>query len=103
MKTAMQELLSEMSYPNWDKLSFDARYQIFDILLKKEKEQIINAHGLRYSDITKETVNGEQYYNKTFNQEPKKEYGPSKKYLKKQKELIEDFVWNKINKNNQNK
>ena len=36
--------------------------------LEKEKEQIINAHGLRYSDITEETVNGEQYYNQTYSQ-----------------------------------
>jgi len=34
-----------------------------------EKEQIINAHGLRYSDITEETVNGEDYYNQTYNNE----------------------------------
>ena len=70
---------------------------------EKEKEQIINAHGLRYSDITEETVNGEQYYNNTYSQEPKKEYQPSEKYLNKQKELMEDFIWNKMNKNNQNK
>ena len=36
--------------------------------LEKEKEQIINAHGLRYSDITEETVSGEQYYNQTYSQ-----------------------------------
>jgi hypothetical protein len=40
----------------------------------------------------------EEYYNETFNQEPKKEYGPSEKYLTKQKELMEDFIWNKMNK-----
>ena len=68
-------------------------------LTMKEKEQIINAHGLRYSDITEETVNGEQYYNNTYSQELKKEYQPSEKYLKKQKELIEDFIWNKMTKN----
>jgi hypothetical protein len=65
---------------------------------EKEKEQIINAHGLRYSDITEETVNGEQYYNNTYSQEPKKEHQPSEKYLNKQKELMEDFIWNKMNK-----
>jgi len=67
--------------------------------MQQEKKQIINAHGLRYSDITEETVNGEEYYNETFNQEPKKEYQPSEKYLTKQKELMEDFIWNKMNKN----
>ena len=46
MKTAMQELLSEMSHPNWDRLSFDARYQMFDTLLEKEKEQIMNAYDV---------------------------------------------------------
>jgi hypothetical protein len=56
-----------------------------------EKEQIINAHWLRYSDITEETVNGGEYYNKTYSQEPKKEYGPSEKYIEKQKELMEDL------------
>jgi hypothetical protein len=69
-----------------------------------EREQIINAHGLRYSDITEETVKGVEYYNKTYNQEPIKEYyQPSEKYLKKQREFIEDFIWNKMNKNKQNK
>ena len=38
MKTAMQELLSEISHPNWDKLSFDARYQMFDMLWKGIKK-----------------------------------------------------------------
>ena len=41
MKTAMQELLSEMSHPNWDRLSFDARYEMFDNLLNLEKLQIM--------------------------------------------------------------
>ena len=40
----MQELLSEMSHPNWDRLSFDARYEMFDKLLDLEKEQIIDAY-----------------------------------------------------------
>jgi hypothetical protein len=32
-----------------------------------EREQIINAHGLKYYDITEEVINGEQYYNETYN------------------------------------
>ena len=71
----MQELLSEMSHPNWDRLSFDARYEMFDTLLEKEKEQIKDAYrdGLvasRYNG----NENTEEYYNQIYNQEPKKEY-----------------------------
>jgi hypothetical protein len=65
MKTAMQELLSEMSHPNWDRLSFDARYEMFDTLLEKEKEQIIDACNSAFED---KTTWGERYYNKTYNQ-----------------------------------
>ena len=76
MKTAMQELLSEMSHPNWDRLSFDARYEMFDILLEKEKEQIINAFEVGYKscdideafEINRKLASGEKYYNKTYNQ-----------------------------------
>jgi hypothetical protein len=66
MKTAMQELLSEMSHPNWDRLSFDARYEMFDKLLDLEKEQIIKAYkeGLYNSGI----ISSIQYYNQTYNQ-----------------------------------
>jgi len=99
----MQELIEKLSMKSGDSFYALAFYHDNDEIIKealeKEKEQIINAHGLRYSDITEETVKGEEYYNKTFSQEPKKEYGPSEKYLKKQKELMEDFIWNKMNKN----
>jgi hypothetical protein len=65
MKTAMQELLSEMSNPNWDRLSFDAKYEMFDKLLDLEKEQICIAYvdGLEGSYMA-----SEQYYNQTYNQ-----------------------------------
>ena len=61
---------------------------------EKEKEQIINAHGLRYSDITEETVTGEQYYNKTFNQDselPKedKTFKQKSKWTKLYEEVLE--------------
>ena len=36
--------------------------------LKKEKEQIIQAHGLKYYDIGEVTITGENYYNQTYNQ-----------------------------------
>jgi hypothetical protein len=66
MKTAMQELLSEMSHPNWGRLSFDARYEIFDKLLDLEKEQICNA----YTDgLEGPYVGAEQYYNETYKNE----------------------------------
>jgi len=68
MKTAMQELLSEMSYPNWDKLSFDARYQMFDMLLEKEKEQIIDAYYGNIDGVYGYREAGEEYYNQTYNQ-----------------------------------
>ena len=72
MKTAMQELLSEMSHPNWNRLSFDARYKMFDKLLDLEKEQIIQARidgDENYSLIGgKRYEYAEQYYNETYNQ-----------------------------------
>ena len=71
MKTAMQELLSEMSHPNWNRLSFDARYKMFDKLLDLEKEQIIKAHIDGFDHIVvdfKKQEYAEQYYNQTYNQ-----------------------------------
>jgi hypothetical protein len=72
MKTAMQELLSEMSHPNWDRLSFDARYEMFDKLLDLEKEQIMNAHLNGQSDhhfsLESRMAESEDYYNQTYNQ-----------------------------------
>ena len=99
MKTAMELALARIELMK-DINPDSVRWQMFkENYMQQEKKQIINAHGLRYSDITEETVNGEEYYNETFNQEPKKEYQPSEKYLTKQKELMEDFIWNKMNKN----
>jgi len=43
-------------------------------LIIKEKEQIIEAHGLKYYDIGDVTITGQEYYNQIYNQEPKKEY-----------------------------
>jgi hypothetical protein len=71
MKTAMQELLSEMSHPNWDRLSFDARYEMFDTLLNLERLQIIKAHIEGFDHIVvdyKKKEFAEQYYNQTYNQ-----------------------------------
>ena len=72
MKTAMQELLSEMSHPNCDKLSFDARYEMFDKLLDLEKEQIIDAHLNGQSDhhfsLESRMAEAEQHYKEKYNQ-----------------------------------
>ena len=62
----MQELLSEMSHPNWDRLSFDARYEMFDKLLEKEKEQIIDAYLKGYIHYLPK-VDSKEYYNQTYN------------------------------------
>ena len=72
MKTAMQELLSEMSHPNWDRLSFDARYEMFDTLLEKEKEQIKDAYHKGGYLLTKKPYGVfvkevEEYYNENYN------------------------------------
>ena len=68
MKTAMQELLSEISHPNWDRLSFDARYEMFDKLLDLEKKQILEAYDNGISDHQWNDYNPEEYYNQTYNQ-----------------------------------
>jgi hypothetical protein len=69
----MQELLSEMSHPNWDRLSFDDRYEMFDKLLNLEKEQIIDAYENGVGDenernLSGQFTNAEKYYNQTYNQ-----------------------------------
>ena len=70
MRTAIQELLSEMSHPNWDKLSFDARYEMFDKLLDLEKEHIMDfflkGYSIGESDLNPK-VEFEKYYNQTYN------------------------------------
>jgi hypothetical protein len=62
----MQELLSEMSHPNWDRLSFDDRYEMFDKLLNLEKEQIIDAFNEGIDEMAFAT-SGINYYNQTYN------------------------------------
>jgi hypothetical protein len=68
MKTAMQELLSEMSHPNWDRLSFDARYEMFDKLLDLEKEQIMNAFSRGLGTELSDWEDSQQYYDRIYNQ-----------------------------------
>jgi hypothetical protein len=107
MKTAMElalariELMKDINPDSihWEMFKNDC--------IEKEKEQIICSYiANRYVNAggyPTRRDEAEQYYNQTYNQEPKKEYQPSEEYLKKQKELMEDFIWNKMNKNNQNK
>ena len=64
VKTAVEWLECELK-----KIPFINVIEVFERAKQMEKEQIINAHGLRYSDITEETVNGEDYYNQTYNNE----------------------------------
>ena len=54
-------------------------------------------HKLTYIDKVKADVESEHLYFGTA------VHASCEKYLKKQKELMEDFIWNKMNKNNQNK
>lgn len=65
MKTAMQELISELKH-------IDELPMILGIIkraehyLEKEKEQIVEAVGFGLGN-KKETELGESYYNKTYN------------------------------------
>ena len=111
MITAMQRMLDDLLakrdvYENAKMYqcvaTLETSIEIAKYLLEKEKEQIQDAYIEGYTNWGSE-MTAFEYYNQTYSQEPKKEYQPSEKYLKKQKELMEDFIWNKMNKNNQNK
>ena len=79
MKTAMQDVLNlvQKRLNEFDGLKgFEVTMMkqelnwFKDILtnnIEKEKEQIIDAHGLKYYDIGEVTITGEQYYNQTYN------------------------------------
>ena len=54
-QTAVEWLFLMLNNPNKDQ---EFANKLFEQAKEMEKEQIINAHGLRYSDITEETVNG---------------------------------------------
>jgi hypothetical protein len=77
MKTAMQELKDDIIIEK--KLGFiteNSCNRILDYIdnlyFKKEKEQIVKAHGTigwyKPSDKTSGTTTGEEYYNQTYNQ-----------------------------------
>ena len=72
MKTAMQELIEwgdEMLLKHPQKiLGFGEVIDKAEELLKKEKEQIIDAYYGKINGVFGYREEGEQYYNQTFNQ-----------------------------------
>jgi hypothetical protein len=83
MKTAMQELKEEIQskvfpptyndgnltdYQYGHNVAYGVVLTIVEYLLEKEKEQIMQAHGLKYYDIGEVTITGENYYNQNYNQ-----------------------------------
>ena len=66
MKTALQEFIDNVIPMHI--IELDMIKQEIKKALEKEKEQIINAHGLKYYDIGEVTITGEEYYNQTYNQ-----------------------------------
>jgi catalase len=72
--------------------------KLYERAKQMEKEQIIDAHGLRYSDITEETVNGEEYYNKTYSQDRElgKEVTDLLENYKKDKTFKQKSKWTKL-------
>jgi len=75
MKTAMQELIEELEEIKGYKYGGLVIRLIKD-RLEKEKEQIVNAFEVGYKscdidealEINRKLASGEQYYNKTYNQ-----------------------------------
>ena len=65
MKTALQEFIDNVIPMHI--IELDMIKQEIKKALEKEKEQIINAHGLKYYDIGEVTITGENYYNQTYN------------------------------------
>ena len=67
MKTAMQELISELKrIDDYPMIRFVIRTA--NDLLEKEKEQIIEAYSWGYSDGVQEPNPNDDYYNQTYNQ-----------------------------------
>jgi hypothetical protein len=65
MKTALQEFIDNVIPMHI--IELDMIKQEIKKALEKEKEQIIQAHGLKYYDIGEVTITGENYYNQTYN------------------------------------
>jgi hypothetical protein len=68
MKTAMQELIEWTNQYEGKMISANQVVLKAYKMLEKEKEQIIQAHGLKYYDIGEVTITGENYYNQNYNQ-----------------------------------
>jgi hypothetical protein len=69
MKTAMQELIDDLS--NNMVISIFERIErngIFIKALEKEKEQIIDAYYGKINGVFEYREEGQEYYNQTFNQ-----------------------------------
>jgi hypothetical protein len=65
MKTAMQEL-----YDWVEQRDFYISKEWLKVLLEKEKQQIINAHGVQMKGVNNhKCITGEQYYKETFKQD----------------------------------
>jgi hypothetical protein len=83
MKTAMQELMDALNDLEAVYIQNDWRREVIGInqaknlieyiYLEKEKEQIVNANrdGVDMVVDKKDFISGEQYYNKTFNNNEK--------------------------------
>jgi len=63
MKTAMQELIDKLS----NSIKFEYRNELVN-LLKKEKEQIIDAYYGNIDGVYGYREAGEEYYNQTYKQ-----------------------------------
>jgi hypothetical protein len=73
MKTAMQEAIELVKKYNSRKISYNVLLGNLELLLEKEKEQIIDAYENGVGDENERNLSGkftnaEQYYNKTYNQ-----------------------------------
>jgi hypothetical protein len=72
MKTAIQEVFSELERLHpflFDIYRVEGREFVnhFHKYLEKEKQQIINAHGIQMKGVNNhKCITGEQYYNETF-------------------------------------
>jgi hypothetical protein len=65
--TATEWLFRQLWEEPKDKFTW---YAILDKAMQMEKEQIINAHGIKMKGVNDhKCVNGEQYYNETFKSE----------------------------------
>jgi len=66
-QTAIEWLVEQIkSDQNQKALSANQWMQVIEQAKQMEKEQIVEAHGLKYYDLNEGTVTGEQYYKETY-------------------------------------